>query len=393
MSWTTPEDITAQVQRRWDRGQLLAAPPGEPLFPLRPRFSRPSTRELAERFDDVRHWIHDLEAGSKACLGFGYEIRWSEIRHPQLGWNRVPVGIVVPTPEDALLLIGKRDSAERWRELVATTHRICPTLVAWMNRKPLAAMKHAEEWDRVLAVVSWFQRNPNPDIYLRQVDIPGVDTKFIEGRRALIAELLDLALPPEATPSKRSPTRHLERRFGLRSKPALIRFRILDDRLAVQGLTDIATPASQFARLDLPARHVFITENEINGLAFPSRADSLVIFGLGYGLERLAEIGWLHDRQVYYWGDIDTHGFAMLDRLRGRLPGARSLLMDRETLMEHATWWEQEPTQFGGSLDRLNESERQLFEELHDGRLGSRVRLEQERVSYAWLERALRAIG
>ena len=81
-------------------------------------------------------------------------------------------------------------------------------------------------------------------------------------------------------------------------------------------MTDLAVPAREFAALDLPVERVFITENEINGLAFPAVPGSMVIFGLGYGLDRLSEVGWLHRRDLYYWGDIDTYGFHILDRLR-----------------------------------------------------------------------------
>lgn len=392
MTWTTPEHIKAQVQRHWGRGHLLAPPRGEPIFPLQPRFSQPEPRELVDRFDEVRRWIRDLEEGSKASLGYGYEIRWSEIRNRQLGTNRVPSGIVVPTPLDALALIGKGDEAERWRQLRASTERVCPVLVEWVERKPLIALLHAGEWNRMLAVVGWFQLHPRPEIYLRQVDIAGVDTKFIESRRGVIAELLDRALPPEALTQDMSPTRQFERRYGLRVKPTLVRFRILDQRISIRGLTDVTTTATEFAGLDLPVRRVFITENEINGLVFPPVPGSIVIFGLGYGLERLAEVGWLRERAVSYWGDIDTHGFAMLDRLRARLPEACSLLMDRETLMEHASWWEQEPTQHEGALDRLTVPERLLYEELRGDRLGPHVRLEQERIGFSWLESALRSI-
>ena len=88
--------------------------------------------------------------------------------------------------------------------------------------------------------------------------------------------------------------RNFEPRYGLASKPSQVRFRILDGRLAIQGLTDLAVPAREFASLDLPVERVFITENEINGLAFPGVPGSLVIFGLGYGLDRLSEVRWLH---------------------------------------------------------------------------------------------------
>jgi hypothetical protein len=93
------------------------------------------------------------------------------------------------------------------------------------------------------------------------------------------------------------------------------------------GLSDIAVPDADFASLMLPAPRIFITENEINGLAFPDLPDSIVVFGLGYALDRLAAASWMADRAIHYWGDIDTHGFAMLDRLRAYFPRTRSLLM------------------------------------------------------------------
>nr|WP_240513257.1 DUF2220 domain-containing protein [Halomonas campaniensis] len=171
------------------------------------------------------------------------------------------------------------------------------------------------------------------------------------------------------------------------------RFRLLDPALSIQGLRDIAVPPEEFAGLSLPVQRVFITENRTNGLAFPETSASLVIFGLGYGLERLREIPWLHDSALWYWGDIDTHGFGILNRLRASLPHARSLLMDRPTLMGHHPLWGQEPEEkrYTGHPTRLTADEQALFEELRADRLGARVRLEQERISFSAVERAVAA--
>jgi len=46
---------------------------------------------------------------------------------------------------------------------------------------------------------------------------------------------------------------------------------------------------------------------------------------------------------VHYWGDLDTHGFAILNQLRAWLPQTRSFLMDRQTLVEHRDRWGREP--------------------------------------------------
>ena len=94
-----------------------------------------------------------------------------------------------------------------------------------------------------------------------------------------------------------------------------------------------------------------------------------------------------------YWGDIDTHGFAMLDKLRSRFPTAQSLLMDEATLLAHRALWVREERPFIGALTQLSEAEGRLFEDLKTNRFADRVRLEQERITYGRLTAALEGAG
>nr|WP_274600657.1 DUF3322 domain-containing protein [Halorhodospira neutriphila] len=122
-------------------------------------------------------------------------------------------------------------------------------------------MEHAEEWPQLLAVCAWFRDHPRPGIYLRQLDIPGVDTKFIESRRRLLGELLDLVLPAEAVDTRYTGARGFEARYGLRQAPTRVRLRLLDPELAIRGLTDLAVPVEELARLDLAAhRHLCVPD-------------------------------------------------------------------------------------------------------------------------------------
>ena len=115
----------------------------------------------------------------------------------------------------------------------------------------------------------------------------------------------------------------------------------------------------------------------------------MVVFGAGYGFEVLAGAQWLHRCAVHYWGDIDTHGFAILDQLRATLPHAQSLLMDRATLLAHADHWGEEPQPLLRNLPRLTAEEGALFDDLRDNRLRPRLRLEQERIGFGWVQQAL----
>jgi len=147
-----------------------------------------------------------------------------------------------------------------------------------------------------------------------------------------------------------------------------------------------------FGKLSLPLKRVFITENEISLLAFPNVRKSIAVFGAGYGFDMLAQAHWLTDCEVYYWGDIDTHGFAILDQLRAHVPHAQSLLMDRETLLCHRQHWGNEPRPESRDLLRLRPAEAALYDDIRFNRLGMQVRLEQEKISFAFIREALEVI-
>lgn len=394
MSWTTPADIRARLARLWERGECLRGlvDGGDGMFPLRVALRGPGSAELAGRFEAVRGWIADLAAVP------GVRIEWRELNHRILGAQRVPQAVWIDRLDDALALAGKRREAHRFAQLLEMTRVRQPKLVAWLARYPLQALELAGDWERLLAVVDWIKAHPRPGVYLRHVDITGVDTKFIEARRSVLAQWFDLVLPPDAIDGDRTGAGQFAARYGFRDKPVRIRFRVLDERIDVLpgvGITraDVALDAESFARLALPCSRVFITENEINFLAFPEVPQSIVLFGAGYGWEALERARWLAACALHYWGDIDTHGFTILDQLRARFAHAESFLMDRATLMAHEALWGMESDQVTRDLPRLTTDEAALFDDLRDNRLRLGLRLEQERVGFGWVKAALAERG
>lgn len=382
-AWTTPAELVAQVQRLWDRGEVLRAGlQGQALFPKQLRLRRPTARDLGSRFDEVRRWIRALEEGSHE---HGYLLEFDEVDHRQLGANRVPGRVMISTEAAALRIIGKTRAAERFRALKEQTVALFPALAEWIAARPMKVLEHQAHWDGFLLVLQWFVRRPRSGLYRRQLEIEGVDTKFIETHRQVLGDLLELVLPADAL--ELSPS--FDRRFGLREKPALVRFRILDESQHLHGLSDLSVPATELAKLELAVDDVIVTENEVNGLALLPRPRTLVVFGQGYALEKLGEIPWFASRRLFYWGDIDTHGFVMLDRFRGHFPAAQSLLMDRSTFLAHRPMWVTEGTPSTESLTRLTEPENALRRELLRGTWGERLRLEQERIGFRWVREVL----
>ena len=139
----------------------------------------------------------------------------------------------------------------------------------------------------------------------------------------------------------------------------------------------------------LPVSRVYVVENEITYLAFPGLDDAVVIFGGGYAVGRLAPLRWLSDRKLFYWGDLDTHGFAILNVLRRLFPHTRSLLMDRKTLLDNESQWVREPDPTSQRLGLLNPAEFDLYQDLVENSFGPAVRLEQERVRFSAITDAI----
>lgn len=390
--WTTPADVRAQLQRLWKRGDLLRAITRDDVltWPLRLVLKAPAAIDLTERFDEVRKWVRGLSAAPHI------RIEWREWTHRIQGRQRLPAALEVDRLADALAIIDKASEARRYEALWRQTATEQPALLPWLVRYPLLALDLAVQWDRLLAVVGWVQAHPRPDVYLRQVDVSGVDSKFIEVHRATLAQWLDLALPSEAIDFTATGVAGFARRYGFRDKPVRIRFRLLDVGLpslpGCDGLPDIALDEDSFSSLALPVARVFITENEVNFLAFPPVAKSIVVFGAGYGWEALARASWLHGCALYYWGDIDTHGFAILDSLRARFPHVISFLMDRQTLVAHRLHWGNEPQPARHDLVRLTDAEAALYDALRVDPAMQGARLEQERVEYRWLTECLERI-
>ena len=389
MSWTRPADLLAQVQRLWERGDLLrAAVSADTIWPLRLSFKTPNAADLANRFSEVNDWV--------ASIGNMPHVRleWRDRKHRIQGTQRLPEKAWLDSLADALSWLGKTLQAQRFTALWQQTAASQPALLPWLMRRPLLLLELADRWDRLLAIVAWLQAHPRPGIYLRQVDIVGVDSKFIETHKGVLSELLDLARPPEAINAAASGTARFAQRFGFLEKPVRIRFRLLDPALpnlpGCHGQTDITLDAASFAQLALPIEQVFITENETNFLSFPAMNQAIVVFGAGYGWEALSAARWLQQCRLRYWGDLDTHGFAILDQLRGHFPHVTTLLMDHDTLLAHRLHWGEETSPTQQDLPRLTAAESAVYDDLRFNRLQPRLRLEQERIGFEWLRQQLR---
>ena len=96
-------------------------------------------------------------------------------------------------------------------------------------------------------------------------------------------------------------------RYGFRGKPTYLRFRVPGGRFSELTVRTDELPAPPDG-----VRQVYVVENETTYLAFPLGPGAMVVFGGGYAVSTLRHAPWLAGIRLAYWGDLDTHGFAML---------------------------------------------------------------------------------
>jgi hypothetical protein len=248
-----------------------------------------------------------------------------------------------------------------------------------------------DDFERLFALLTWLDLHRDSQRYLRQLPIEGMDTKWCDAkRRGLITDLLvamrDLTEPLE-----------FHELCGLRRPPQRLRLRLLcpTARRALGGLGDIEAPVDQVAALNLQPDCALVVENLETGIALPDLPGCVAFMKLGNGVRVLSRIPWLSGARVVYWGDIDTHGFAILSQARAALPAVISVLMDEATLLAHRSLWGREPVPFPGAhLPHLTAEERAVFAALRANTWEPNLRLEQERVPWSYaMETIARAVA
>jgi hypothetical protein len=382
--WTRPADVREAARKKlaaWLSG--LAA--GEAFVPCCFGIKGPSVSELGARFDEVRTWAGEWQRAERGPL----RVEYQKVGGRSFGVNEVPRKAWIDGYKQAWTLLGVAPDAARLVGLADRTKATSPSLVPWLARRPLQALELASDWDRLLATVAWIDSHDVSGVYLRQVDVPGVDTKFIGRHRGVLSELLDLQLGSSRIDGAAD---GFEGRYGFQRKPGYVRFRC-DACACSAGFTELTVRVDEFTAPPPGTARVYIVENEITYLAFPLPAGAIVVLGGGYAVGLLESLGWLAGLEVFYWGDIDTHGLAILDRLRRYFPHAQSMLMDRATLLAHRSQWVTEAVPAVAILDRLTAAEQELYRSLVDGDYGAAVRLEQERVGFGAIRQALVGVG
>lgn len=373
-----PDAVREIIAKRYrSRRQIWLM--GEDEWPMDLLLGSPDERIAHRQPEAVRAWTEAWQAWSGAG-----ELVWRERRWRTLGVQSLPERLLLHEPATVATWLGE---GQRWQR-ASSRHRHFAARWPELNSRLARSFDSLADWDateiqRLEDLLAWIEANPQSNLYPRQLPVAGMDSKWVEGHMMLIADLV-AALQADVGGAL-----DFYQRCGLKPLPHTVRLCILDERLRQRtgGLGDISARPEDLAGLDLPVSRVYIVENLQTGLAFDDYPASVVFMGLGYGVSALARLPWVMRAQCTYWGDLDTHGLAILSRARLKLPHLESALMDEHTLLCHRDLWVSENPQYAAvELPLLTPAEQLVYNGLKQQRWGVNVRLEQERIDWghAW---------
>lgn len=336
-------------------------------IPLHP----PTEREALADPDRAIAWNDAWREANPACL-----VR-ARRSWPRLGRQDLPDRLRFTSPADLAEFAG---TGRDWH--VASTRTAAMLVVLGPSEAVVDAVRRrvraivnlrAADFACLLKVLQWLLDHPCSGLFIRQLPIRGVDTKWAGAHRSLVTGLFKAASGRDD--------------LGLADAPQLVRVRFLDPGLLPIPLSDISSPIRELAALDIRPTTVFVFENLESAIAMEPTPGAVVVHGSGYAVARLGQIPWIRDARILYWGDLDSHGFKILNNIRQHCGEVRSVLMDSATLETYRDLWGREPTPATGTMSYLTEAEELALEAV---RSFGDVRMEQERITWDHARRALR---
>ena len=324
-----------------------------------PYLSMPLKRpqDIETSWDELLAWQDFWRKAPKASGG--HPLWYVEEKRKQtvsFGKQLMPVRVFIDTPEDAMALLGLTKKKKEFLAGLSAVESQMPSLRDWYLTY-FCRISAEDFFPVALSIARFMLEQEQREGYLREMAIPGVDTKFLENHNFLVRTLWNALFPENTAESSDE----------------------LWEKLFVQK---VPTPSICVRSLD---------EHKVNGYTFPDAEDSLILFGMGYGVLEMAESApWLADKEIYYWGDLDHDGFNILSNLRKVLPEMKihSFLMDKETLLAYVDPKVKDTGNTTTIPDYLTVSEKMAWKLIHD----NGWRLEQERIPHEEVEWAVESL-
>jgi len=373
-----PIELKQRLRRQWERASTreLRLLGGETAWPVVLSIGTPQPSVIR---DDLGRIKCHVDAWRKVSVG---EVVWEAIKYRATDEPvRLPVQWKLRRPTEWISACADATMREEFEVLSAFVgeanprfHNVLVRRRSLWREKPLNEVIQAT---RLAMVLEPGCANGQP---MRTISLEGIDTKFFERNSRLVTTLLDTRFDDEVS------------RLGL--EVFLGAFVEGDHWLLLMDLDGGLLPfrkqrvaGSDLKSVSLPGSRLLIVENETCQHQLPELRGTIAILGAGFDLN-WTESRHLDEKQVGYWGDIDTWGLQFLAHVRRNVKHVQTLLMNAEVYDAHRDAAVKEPVVAGSECPvGLTLAEQQLYRRLLGEPEG---RLEQEFLPTQTIHQTLR---
>lgn len=376
----SPEALAAVLAQQWQsadtREHRLLSPEA---WPHRVSIGRPAPAKVANATAEVRDHLARWRGVSIGTVA------WQDATYRSAaGPINVPLQWTLSSPAEWAKASASPDVMREFERLDTLMRHVDPIFHPRLVRqRSLWQSRSNEDVIRAADLAMALEPGIASGRPLRALGLAGADTKFFENHGSLVAALLDTRFD------------------GQVSEQGLTSFLGATDEgdhwLLVVPLSPGTLPftqqrvrARELRDVPLPASRILLVENDRCLHQLPPLTDAVAILGFGLDLAWTAA-GWLGERKIGYWGDLDTWGLTMLARARLHQGHLEPLLMTRTVFDHHAHLATCEPVSAGPvPLYGLLDAERDLYSYLAAREKG---RLEQEFLPPAYVRETLLTWG
>lgn len=362
----SPQQIAERLIREWHSADLrelrLLHPEAWPL--VRP-IGLPSPSSIQRQLPDVRDHVQrwrNVQVGQVSWEPTSYRGLATAVELP-VAWRLDRPSVWIEATFDARI----REEFRRLEHLISCVDPIFRRLL--IRQRHLWIDRTDDDVIRAAALSMALSAGCAAGRPLRAVSLAGIDSKFFERHRALIAALLDERFDGQVA------NLGLEGFLGALDEGDHWLLVMPLDR-SLLSFAQQRVRARELAACGLPGTHVLIVENEECAHALPELPETVAILGAGLNLAWLASPCWQR-HCIGYWGDIDTWGLQMLAQARRHQSHVQSVLMGRAVFAQFASSLAVvEPVRATTDApDTLTQDEVEFYGELHRLPL---CRIEQE---------------
>lgn len=318
-----PIELSQRLAKQWHQSRLRQERLlSSSAWPIELSIGKPSAKDIAGAIRLVQQHV---QAWKNVVVG---EVVWEKVNY-RAGTDpiSVPVRWSLKTPSEWIAAAADKTVTEEFTQLTKIIEQIDQMYWSlFIQQRTLWHKKDLAEVVRTANLAQQLSPGCANGLPLRLLSGLGIDTKFIARNSKLLTRLLD------------------ERFEGAASEQGLSNFLdALDEGDHWVLLTALSPGLLPFRRLrittaelataELPGSRLLIVENEQCIHLLPALPDTLVILGAGLDLSWLQSPA-LTNKNIGYWGDMDSWGLLMLARARSCCPDLVPLLMNK-SLFDH----------------------------------------------------------